>query len=86
MKHNLPPPPPPPPPPPHPVLVYLIIYVKIFQIPAIFHFLGSPPPPICNWGGSSNDVFAPLKKTEYLGFEGFFGTEFDRTVNPNTNI
>ena len=44
------------------------------------------PPHICKCGGSSNYVFVPFQKTEYLDTEGFFDTEFGRTGTPNTNI
>ena len=46
----------------------------------------SLPPPICNWGGGSNYVFAPLQKTEYLDLECFFATEFDCAGHQNSNI
>ena len=42
-------------------------------------FLILLPPPICNWDGVSNYVFAPLQNTEYLDLEGFFDTDLDRT-------
>ena len=70
-------------------MAYLVIYAKIFQIPAIIHFFFFLIPltlPIYNWGEGSNYVFVPLQKTKYPELEIFFDAEFDCTSHQTTNI